>query len=58
MYKTLFISLDEIPTDRIKPINSYLERKVCAKQQIPSRFMLLRFASSFLVAAGYRFNRG
>ncbi|WP_166792112.1 hypothetical protein [Pedobacter alluvionis] len=32
--------------------HSSLERKACIKQEVPSRFPFLRFASSYLVAAG------
>jgi len=34
------------------------ERRSNAKHEISSRFPLIRFAASYPVAAGYRYNRG
>jgi hypothetical protein len=39
-------------------IDIFSKRKTCAKQQVTSRFPLVRFAAPYLVAAGYRSNRG
>jgi hypothetical protein len=36
----------------LKSTNFFLERKASAKQQVSSRFTLIRFAASFLVAVG------